>query len=105
MRGGSNKKSVEQHLENGTYRPCNHGIIQRDESEILGKMKYEIWKMFTNIKKELEKTDITKEPDKYKNLHSLLMEQVKTFNSLVKNPIGKEEKKKEDKLDLNSFAP
>jgi hypothetical protein len=105
MRGGSNKKSPEEHLKNGTYRPNKHGIIQEDESEILGKMKYEIWKMFTNIKKELEKTDITKEPDKYKNLHSLLMEQVKTFNTLVRNPLGKEEKKNEDKLDFNLFAP
>jgi hypothetical protein len=105
MRGISNKKSLEQHLEDGTYRQDRHGILQDDESEILQKMKYEIWKMFKDIKKELEKTDITKEPDKYKNLHSLLMEQVKTFNSLIKNPIGKEEKKNDDKLDLNSFAP
>jgi hypothetical protein len=104
MRGGRNKKTLEQHIEEGTYRADRHGIKQDKESEILQKMKYEIWKMFTNIKRELEKTDITKEPDKYKNLHSLLMEQVKTFNSLVKNPIGKEEKK-EDKLDLTSFAP
>lgn len=104
MRGGSNKKSIEQHLKDGTFRTTRHGILLEDESEILHKMKYEIWKMFTQIKKELEKTDITKEPDKYKNLHSLLMEQVKTFNSLVKNPVGKEEKK-EDKFDFSSFAP
>jgi endonuclease III-like uncharacterized protein len=105
MRGGHNKKTVEQHIENGTYRPCKHGIAQEYESEILRKMKYEIWKMFAQIKRELEKTDITKEPDKYKNLHSLLMEQVKTFNSLVKNPVGKEEEKKSEEVDLSSFAP
>jgi hypothetical protein len=106
MRGGHNKKSIEEHIENGTYRPSLHGIIKDNESEILKEMKYSLWKLFKKTKNDLNKTDIEQKSDKYKLLHSLMMEQIKVFNSLVKNPAGQseqQEEKKDDRIDLTSL--
>ncbi len=27
--GGHNRKSIEQHLQNGTYKPCRHGVLPK----------------------------------------------------------------------------
>jgi ATP sulfurylase len=105
MRGGHNKKSIEEHIANGTYRPCKHGIKKEDESEILQQMKNSLWTLFNKTKKDLEQTDIEQKSEKYKLLHSLMMEQIKVFNSLVKNPVGQSEQqeKKDDKIDLSAL--
>jgi hypothetical protein len=106
MRGGHNKKSIEEHIANGTYRPCLHGIIKDDELKILQEMKNSLWTLFKKTKNDLEKTDIEQKSEKYKLLHSLMMEQVKVFNSLVKNQAGQseqQEEKKDDKIDLTTL--
>jgi hypothetical protein len=106
MRGGHNKKSIEEHIANGTYRQDRHGLIKNDESEILQKMKYSLYKLFDKTKNDLEKTDVEQKSEKYKLLHSLMMEQIKVFNSLVKNPAGQTEQqteKKDDKIDLTAL--
>jgi hypothetical protein len=106
MRGGHNKKSIEEHIANGTYRHDRHGLIKDNELEILQKMKYSLYKLFDKTKNDLEKTDIEQKSEKYKLLHSLMMEQIKVFNSLVKNPIGQTEeqtKEKDDKINLTTL--
>jgi hypothetical protein len=106
MRGGHNKKTVEEHIANGTYRPDRYGLIKDNESIILRKMKYSLYKLFDKTKKELEQTDIEQKSEKYKLLHSLMMEQIKVFNSLVKNPAGQSEQqteKKDEKIDLTAL--
>jgi hypothetical protein len=112
LRGGHNKKSIEEHIANGTYRRDRHGKlkdaenIKDNESEILQKMKDSLWELFNKTKDNLEKTDIEKKPESYKLLHSLMMEQIKVFNSLVKNPAGQaeqQEEKKDDKIDLTAL--
>lgn len=106
LRGGHNKKSIEEHIADGTYRLNRHGIKKDDESEILQQMKYSLWILFGKTKKDLEQTDIEQKSEKYKLLHSLMMEQIKVFNSLVKNPVGQSEQseeKKDDKIDLTAL--
>lgn len=95
MRGGSNKKSIEQHILEGTYRADRHNPNRNTDTESLKKMKLALLKIFDNTKKELSKTDFNGKPDTYKLLHSLLMEQIKTFNSIARNPNNKEEIKDE----------
>jgi hypothetical protein len=104
MARGKIAKPIEEHIAAGTFRADRHGLKDELEAEILRKMKYELWAMFKKIKKELSNTDITKDAEKYKNLHGLMLEQVKTFNSLVKNPLGKEQVKKEE-TKIDEFAP
>jgi hypothetical protein len=106
MRGGHNKKSIEEHIANGTYRPCKHGILKDDEPLILQEMKKSLWLLFKKTKSDLNKTDIELKSEKYKLLHSLMMEQIKVFNSLVKNPAGQseqQEEKKDDRIDLTTL--
>jgi hypothetical protein len=99
MRGGHNKKPIEEHIANGTYRRDRHGVKKDNESEILQQMKNSLWILFDKTKNDLEKTDIEQKAEKYKLLHSLLMEQIKVFNSLVKNSTGKLEQQTEEKDD------
>jgi peptidyl-tRNA hydrolase len=103
LRGGHNKKSIEEHIANGTYRRDRHGVKKDNESQILQEMKDSLWILFDKTKNDLEKTDVEEKSEKYKLLHSLMMEQIKVFNSLVKNPAGQSEQqkeKKDDKIDL-----
>jgi hypothetical protein len=106
MRGGHNKKSIEEHIANGTYRPDRHSIKKDTELEMLQKMKYSLWILFDKTKNDLEKTDIEQKAEKYKLLHSLMMEQIKVFNSLVKNPVGQleqQKEKKDEKINLTTL--
>jgi hypothetical protein len=106
MRGGHNKKSIEEHIAKGTYRPDRHGLLKDDETEVLQKMKYSLWVLFEKTKNDLEKTDIEQKAEKYKLLHLLMMEQIKVFNSLVKNPVGQMEQQPEQedgKIDLTTL--
>jgi hypothetical protein len=106
LRGGHNKKSIEEHIANGTYRPDRHGVTKDTELEMLQKMKYSLWILFDKTKNDLEKTDIEQKAEKYKLLHSLMMEQIKVFNSLVKNPVGQseqQEEKKDEKIDITTL--
>jgi hypothetical protein len=83
MRGGQNKKSVEQHLAEGTYRADRHGLRESGDAEVLQKMKYALYKKFKKVDEFLDKTEtnaVTKETVSY------YLSVIKTFDIITKNP-------------------
>jgi hypothetical protein len=98
MRGGAGKKSVEQHLEDGTFRADRHGIIDEKDSEILGKMKNALYQKFKRLDKHLNETDLSAVSRDEVNYYLSI---VKTYNSITKNPNRKEtESEKQNKPEL-----
>jgi hypothetical protein len=99
MRGGQNKKSVEQHVAEGTYRADRHGLRASDDAEVLQKMKYALHKKFKKIDEFLDKTDIGAIP---KDLVSYYLSIIKTFDVITKNPAPskKETGSKDGKMEL-----
>jgi phenylalanyl-tRNA synthetase alpha subunit len=95
MRGGKNKKTIQEHLANGTYRPSLHGQLNQSDEETLKEMKDELYKSFRNFTNEMKKLDLNKndELEKYDSLSKKRNEFIKTFHSIAKTPI--EEKLKE----------
>jgi hypothetical protein len=100
MRGGSNKKTIQEHLNNGTYRPSLHGYILSSDEEALKQIKQELYSSILLITKDMNKYD--KHTDTYKQLNSIRSDQIKTFHSICKVPI--EEKPKEIKSDGGKFT-
>jgi hypothetical protein len=96
MRGGHNKKSIEQHIAEGTYRADRHGLIAEDDSVVLAKMKYALYQKFNKLNKILDTTDIN---DIDKGTISYYLSVIKTFDSISKNPTQQQEKKP-DKMEL-----
>jgi hypothetical protein len=99
MRGGQNKKSVEQHVADGTYRADRHGLREDDDVEVLKKMKYALYKKFQKIDAFMDKTEIgaiTKETVSY------YISVIKTFDVITKNPSPnkKETVAKDGKMEL-----
>jgi len=90
MKGGHNRKTAKQHLEDGTYRPDRHGYISPSDEESLTEMKDALYTSFKEITKEMAK--FTKSSDEYKNLNAIRSDQMKVFYSITKAPI--EEKPK-----------
>jgi beta-lactamase superfamily II metal-dependent hydrolase len=90
MRGGSNKKSIQEHLDNGTYRPSLHGYVLSSDEEALKQIKQELYSSILLITKDMGKLD--RFSDTYKNLNTIRSDQIKTFHSICKVPI--EEKPK-----------
>jgi hypothetical protein len=84
MRGGQNKKSVEQHIAEGTYRADRHGLRASDDAEVLQKMKYALYKKFKKVDEVLDKTEISAIS---KDTVSYYLSVIKTFDVITKNPI------------------
>jgi hypothetical protein len=83
MRGGQNKKPVEQHVAEGTYRADRHGLLDAGDAEVLQKMKYALYKKFKKVDEFLDKTEIgaiTKDNVNY------YLSLVRTFDIITKNP-------------------
>jgi hypothetical protein len=91
MARGRKPKSIEEHIANGTYRADRHGVLPENEQQTLQRMKNYFVKMFDNTKKELEKIDISTQQEQYKFLQSLLIEQTKVYNTLIRKPIEQEQ--------------
>jgi hypothetical protein len=89
MRGGQNKKTVEQHVANGTYRADRHGLRASGDAEVLQKMKYALFQKFKKVDAFLDKTEIgaiTKDNVNY------YLSIIKTFDVITRNPTsGKKE--------------
>jgi hypothetical protein len=89
MRGGKNKKSVEQHIAEGTYRADRHGLRDTGDAEVLQKMKYALFQKFKKVDKFLDQTEIgaiTKDNVSY------YLSIIKTFDVITRNPTsGKKE--------------
>jgi hypothetical protein len=88
LRGGALKKSIEQHIKDGTYRADRHGIIDEQDSEILGKMKSALYKKFKQLDKHLNDTELNSINNNEINYYLNI---IKTYNSITKNPTRKED--------------
>ena len=105
MRGGSNKKPIEEHLKSGNYRPSRHGIEPPEtDKEKLEQMKAALFDAFTETQIKLSDETIKTNPSLYKMWNDVLIDQVKAFFSIAKVPIVSGEKKKQDKIDINEFT-
>jgi hypothetical protein len=96
MRGGGNKKSIEQHIQDGTYRADRHGLLSEEDHVVLAKMKFALYKKFSKLDRILNETevkDISKETINY------YLAVIKTFDSISKNPSQNKEMKS-DKMEL-----
>jgi hypothetical protein len=91
MRGGKNKKTIEEHIANGSYRPCKHGYILPTDSEALKQIKQDLYSSIQLITKDMN--GINRDSEEYKNLNTIRSDQIKTFHAICKIPI--EEKLKE----------
>jgi len=96
MRGGSNKKTLEEHLEAGTYRPNRHGAILPSDMDALAEMKTEIYTRFHRLKGELKKINPAGDSDTYKKLNDAQISLAKSFTSLCRTPLGTEKKEVEN---------
>jgi beta-lactamase superfamily II metal-dependent hydrolase len=99
MRGGKNKKSIEAHLENGTYRPSLHGYILSSDETALKEIKQELYSSILLITKDMNKQE--KQSEIYKNLNSIRSDQIKTFHAICKVPI--EDKKLDNENNKDGF--
>jgi hypothetical protein len=87
MRGGQNKKTIEQHIADGTYRADRHGLLDTDDSEVLKKMKQALYHKFKKIDVFLNKADMNSISKDNVNYY---LSVIKTFDAISKNPIKKE---------------
>jgi hypothetical protein len=84
-RGGHNKKSIEEHIKNGTYRPDRQGIpMNENNCKTLVEIETDLKSKITKIKTELETIDMIKDIDTYKGLMSTYLAIIKSYNILVK---------------------
>jgi hypothetical protein len=97
MRGGQNKKTIEQHIADGTYRPDRHGLLDTDDSEILKKMKLALYYKFKKIDDFLNKADLNSISKDNVNYYLSI---IKTFDSISKNPVKKESPDVDAKMEL-----
>ena len=101
MRGGKNKKSLEQHIKDGTYRADRHGHYVESDEAALKEMKGEIYRSFKEITKELCRLDMVEDAGKYKMLSDTRTALVKAFHAVAKMPV--EDKKDEAGHDKDGF--
>jgi hypothetical protein len=87
MRGGRNKKSLEEHIANGTFRPCKHSYVSLSDEQTLKEMKDELYTTFKTLTDEMDKLDLTKDLDRYEDLNKKRIESIKAFHSIAKMPI------------------
>jgi len=97
MRGGHNKKTIQDHLNNGTYRPSLHGYILPTDEEALKNMKSELYNEFIMVTKEIKNID--KNSEKYKQLNDVMISQIKAFHSIAKTPIVEDKENKTENKD------
>jgi hypothetical protein len=95
MRGGKNKKTIEEHIANNTYRPCKHGYVSLSDEQTLKEMKDELYTSFKTLTNEMKKLDLSKELDRYEDLNKKRIESIKAFHSIAKMPV-------EDKIPTNN---
>lgn len=92
MKGGANRKTTQQHIEDGTYRNDRHAEISVGDADVLRYMKDNLYLDYQKVRNELEKLDLTKpdDLDKYKQLNILRLDFVKAYHSIAKTPVRNE---------------
>jgi hypothetical protein len=92
MRGGHNKKSVDEHIRDGTYRADRYGHLTLNDAETLMKMKYALYKKFQKIDKALEDKGVDVVSRDTVNYY---INVIKTFDAITKSPVKKEDAPKD----------
>jgi hypothetical protein len=88
LRGGCNKKTIQQHIADGTYRADRHGLISSDNEQIK-EIKKSVYSDFVTCRNEIRKMgkiDFSNK-DEFKKYIKLLdeqLKQIKLFLSLCK---------------------
>jgi len=101
MRGGKNKKSLEQHIKDGTYRADRHGHYVESDEATLTEMKGEMYKSFKAITKELGGMNMVEDAMTYKTLSDIRTALIKAFHAVAKMPV--EDKKTGAKNNKDGF--
>ena len=103
MRGTRTRKTIEQHIADGSYRADRHGHISISDETTLSEMKNDLYTDYLIIKKEIGKLDLSKEDDlkKFEQLNELRINFVKAFHNIAKAPVehNSELKILEDNID------
>ena len=91
------EKTIEEHKKDGTYRQDRHGIILSDtDYEKLQEMKQTLYNNFVGTSSEINNIDKKADPDAYKKLNSVMIEQIKSFLSISKHKLTTEDNAKKD---------
>jgi len=100
-RGGHNKKTLEQHLKDGTFRADRHGHLIESDEAALNLMKAETLKTFNAITKTLNGLDMIEGVEAFKKLIDARTASMKAYHAVAKMPV--EDKKTEAKDDKDGF--
>jgi len=105
MPKGGKTKPLDAHIQDGTYRQDRHGIKLIDsDSARLDNMKEALYDEYNKLSARLKNIDITSNPDIYKNVNSVMIEQIKTYFSISKHQVNKDDGKDENKkISISSF--
>ena len=101
MKGSRTKKTIEQHIEDGTYRSDRHGYISKTDEQTLKELKNDLYTDYISIRKIIKNVDISK-PENYKiyeQLNDIRINYVKCFHNIAKSPV--ETKEEIEKVENN----
>jgi len=97
MARSGKSKTVDEHIKDGTYRQDRHGItMTNSDFDKLQEMKKTLYDNFVKTSTELNNIDKKKDPDNYKKLNSVMIEQIKSFLAISKHKITPEENGEKD---------
>ena len=101
MKGTRTRKTIEQHIEDGTYRSDRHGYLTKSDDETLKEMKNDLYTDYISIKKEIKKLDLSKSDDlkKFEQLNEIRIQFLKSFHNIAKSPV--ETEKEIEKIENN----
>ena len=97
MRGGQNRKTIEQHIEDGTYRPNRHGYVAESDDAALKEMKGEIYSSFKKVQRETAKINLATDNANYKRLCDITIALAKAYHSIAKTPVENRQETSNDK--------
>jgi len=100
-RGGHNRKTLAQHIADGTYRADRHGHYVESDEATLREMKGEMYQSFKAITRELGNLDMVEDVGKYKMLSDTRIALIKAFHAVAKMPV--EDKKTGAESDKDGF--
>ena len=86
MRGGANRKTIEQHLADGTYRGSRHGRIIESDDKTLRRMKEDLYNDYCKITGEIRKLKIPGALEEYAKMNRIRLDYVKAYHSIAKTP-------------------
>jgi hypothetical protein len=102
---GRKKNTIQQHLNNNTYRPSLHGIeLTKSEIEFIDKINLQLLNIHKKFNDKLSTINIDNETLKYKFFNSIFQSNIKTINYLKKYKIIIDDDKELDDL-IDPFKP